>query len=76
MLRISRGGILGTDMRFVPLGSGGAILELEWFLNYHDIKLVIQASAIEGNIGLLDQYKTLWLFLLLGILKIELIPEN
>jgi hypothetical protein len=36
-----------TDMRIVPLGSGGAILDLDWFLNYCDIKLVIQASEIE-----------------------------
>jgi hypothetical protein len=38
-----------ADMRSVPSGSGGAILDLDWFLNYRDIKLVIQASEIEGK---------------------------
>ena len=42
-----------ADMRIVPMGSGGAILDLDWFLNYHDIKLVIKASEIEGKIVLL-----------------------
>jgi hypothetical protein len=40
---------LVPDMRIVPLGSGGAILDLDWFLNYCDIKLVIHASEIEGK---------------------------
>ena len=39
-------------MRIVPLGSGGAILDLDWFLNYCDIKLVRQASETEGNYDL------------------------
>jgi hypothetical protein len=33
--------IFNPDMRILPLGSGGAILD--WFLNYPDTKLVIQA---------------------------------
>jgi hypothetical protein len=36
-------------MRIGLSGSGGAILDLDWFLNYCDIKLVIQASEIEGK---------------------------
>jgi hypothetical protein len=36
-------------MRIVPLGSGGAILDLDWFLNYRDIKLAIQVSEMEGK---------------------------
>jgi hypothetical protein len=27
-----------ADMRILNLGSGGAILDLDWFLKYHDIK--------------------------------------
>ena len=40
-------------MRIVPLGSEGAILDLDWFHNYRDIELAIQASEIEGNDDLL-----------------------
>ena len=36
-------------MRIVPLGSGSAILDLDWFLNYCDAKLVIQVSEIQGK---------------------------
>jgi hypothetical protein len=35
---------LNTDMKIVLSGSGGAVLNLDWFLNYHDIKLVRKAS--------------------------------
>ena len=35
-----------ADMRIVPLGSGVAVLDLDWFLNYRDAKLVIQASEV------------------------------
>ena len=38
--------VLHADMRTVLLGSGGAILDFEWFLNYRDIKLIRQASKI------------------------------
>ena len=41
------------DMRIVPLGSGGAILDLDWFLNWRDIKLVIQPTERERNDDLL-----------------------
>ena len=36
-------------MRIVLLGSGGGILDLDWFLNNSDIKLVIQAYEIKGK---------------------------
>ena len=39
--------IHNSDMRIVPLGSGGAILDLDWFLNYRDIKLARKGSEIE-----------------------------
>jgi hypothetical protein len=39
----------GTDIRIVPLGLGGTVLDHDWFLNNRDIKLAIQASEIEGN---------------------------
>ena len=39
----------GADLRIVSLGSGGAILNLDWFLNYRDIKLVGEVSEIERN---------------------------
>ena len=54
-----------TDMIIVPLGSGGAILDIGWFLSYHDTKLVIQASEIKGKDGLLA-YQKHW-----GFFKIE-----
>jgi hypothetical protein len=38
-----------ADMRIMPTGSGGGILDLDWFLVYRDIKLVIQLSEIEGK---------------------------
>ena len=38
-----------ANMGTLPLGFGGAILDLDWFLNYRYIKLVIQASEIEGT---------------------------
>jgi hypothetical protein len=38
-------------MRIVPLGSGGRIWDLGWFLNYRDIKLVIKESEQEGTDG-------------------------
>jgi hypothetical protein len=44
---------LTPDMRIVPLGSGGAILDLEWFLNHQDIKLVIKERELEGKDDLL-----------------------
>ena len=41
--------ITRTDMRIGPLGSGSAIFNLDWFLNYRDIKLVIlQTRQIYG----------------------------
>ena len=46
-------GGLVTHMRIVPLGSGGKILDLDWFLKYRDTKLVIQTSKIEGKDDLL-----------------------
>jgi hypothetical protein len=58
------------DMRIVPLGSGGAILYIDRFLNYRDIKLVIQVS---GFIGLLQILRP---FQLLGSFKIEVIRVN
>jgi hypothetical protein len=45
--------IKGADMRIVPLGSGGAIPNLEWFLNYCGNKLVSKASEIERKDGVL-----------------------
>ena len=44
-------------MGIVRLGSGGAILDLDWFLNYRDIKLAILAEEIEGNYDLLAYCK-------------------
>jgi hypothetical protein len=44
-------------MRIVPLGSGGGILDLDWFLKYWEIKLIIQMSEIEGNDDLLAYFK-------------------
>ena len=41
-------GRLRPDMRIVPLGSEGAILDLVGFLKYRDTKLVKQVSEIEG----------------------------
>jgi hypothetical protein len=41
----------------VPMGSGGAILDLEWFLNHQDIKLVIKERELEGKDDLLAYYK-------------------
>jgi hypothetical protein len=49
--------LYAANMRIVPLGSGGAILDLDWLLNYHDIKLVIQVSEIEGKDDLLAYAK-------------------
>jgi hypothetical protein len=43
----------GTDMRIVPLGSGGAILDLHLFLKYRDIKLAIEVKEIEEKDDLL-----------------------
>ena len=43
------------NMRIVPLGSGGAIFDLEWFLKYRDIKLVKPASKIYIKID--DEFK-------------------
>ena len=43
-----------TDMRIVPLGSGGTILDLDWFLNYRYTKLAIQPSEITGKDDLLN----------------------
>jgi hypothetical protein len=48
---------LASDLRIVPLGSGGAIMDLHWFLNYRDIKLVVDASEIEGSNDLLAYCK-------------------
>jgi hypothetical protein len=36
-----------SDMRIVPLGSVGVILDVDCLLNWFDIKLVIQAPEIE-----------------------------
>ena len=47
----------GPDMRIVPMVSGGAMLDLDWFLNYCDIKLVRKASAIEFKDDLLAYCK-------------------
>jgi hypothetical protein len=41
--------IATPDMRIVPMGSGGTILDLGWFLNYREIKLIIQVSEIEDR---------------------------
>jgi hypothetical protein len=48
---------LATDMRIVPLGSGGGILDLDWFLKYWEIRLVIKMSEIEGKDDLLAYFK-------------------
>jgi hypothetical protein len=44
-------------MRIVPLGSGGVLLDLEWFLNQQDIKLVIKERELEGKDDLLAYCK-------------------
>ena len=44
-------------MRIVHMGSGGTVLDLDWFLNYSDTKLVIQESEIEGKDDLLAYCK-------------------
>jgi hypothetical protein len=59
-------------MRIVNSGSGGTIFDFNWFLNYCDIKLIIQATEIEGK----DDLLALLAMKLLGSLKIEVIPEN
>ena len=61
-----------ADMRIVLLGSGGAILNLYWFLSYRDTRLVTQASKIVGKDHLLAFCKH-WL---LVSLIIDVIPEN
>jgi hypothetical protein len=40
----------------MPLGSGGAILDLYGFLNKHDVKFLLKASEFErnGNIANID----------------------
>ena len=55
-LHLQKGAIMAR-LRIVTLGSRGAILDLYWFLNYPDIKLVIQASEIEGKGDLLSYFK-------------------
>ena len=55
-------------MRIVPLGSRGPILNLLWFLNNPDIKLVRPASELE--IIIVFKFQTLRLFQLLSRLKI------
>jgi hypothetical protein len=37
----------------MPLGSGGAILDDDWFLNFRDIKFLRKALEIERNDGML-----------------------
>jgi hypothetical protein len=49
--------LLTPDMRIVPLGSGGRILDLDWFLKYCEIKLVIQMSEKERKDDLLAYFK-------------------
>ena len=44
-------------MRIVPFGSGGGILDLNWFLKYWEITLVIPMSEIEGKDDLLAYFK-------------------
>jgi hypothetical protein len=63
-----------TDTRIVPLGSGGAILDLDWFLNYRDIKLVIQSSDIEGKDDCLAYFIHGGYFSFWVSLTIEVIP--
>ena len=46
-----------SDMKIVPLGSKGAIFDFDWFLNFSDIKLVVQESEIEGKDDLLAYCK-------------------
>jgi hypothetical protein len=41
--------MLPADMIIVPLGSGGRILDLDWFLSYQYTKLVLQMSEIVGK---------------------------
>ena len=50
---------VGTNMRIVCLGSGGTILDLDWFLNYRGAKLAIHASQIEGKNDLLACIKAI-----------------
>ena len=59
-------------MRIVPLGSVGAMLHLDWFLNNHDIKLVRNRKKR----WFVDLLQTLSLFNLFCSLKIEVIPKN
>ena len=40
---------IDADMKMLALGSVGDILDLDWFLNYHGTKLVVQASEILGK---------------------------
>ena len=49
-------------MRIVPFGSGGGILDLDWFLKYWEITLVIPMSEIEGKDDLLAYFKHLAYF--------------
>ena len=44
-------------MRIVPFGSGGGILDLDWFLKNSEITLVIPMSEIEGKDDLLAYFK-------------------
>jgi hypothetical protein len=46
-----------SDIRIVPLGSGGVILDLDWFLNYRVTNLVIQEFKIERKDDLLAYCK-------------------
>jgi hypothetical protein len=43
----TNGAMSQSDLRIVPLGSGGVILDLDMFLKYRDIKLDRQVSEIE-----------------------------
>ena len=43
---------VGADMRIVPLGSGGAILDLDWFLNYCDISIIVPLFSALGSGGM------------------------
>ena len=46
-VELKHGQMFRSDMRISLLGSGGSILDFDWFFNYHDTELVIQASEIE-----------------------------
>ena len=46
-----------TDKRIVPFVSGGAVLDLDWFINYRDIKLAAPASEIERTVNFLAYCK-------------------